>query len=132
MAYASNVNVLPGDILAVYSGSSSMPQSNNPMVYQLGGETSPIGRALTANDSALTAVTHPIFSPDGKWLVFIHGANIQIINLETGSIATLATGTTTIILGTFSSDSSTVVFNTGTSPFIIAVDVATASLKGSI
>ena len=58
MAYASNVNVLPGDILAVYSGSSSTPQRNNPMVYQLGGANSPIGRALTANDSALTAAKY--------------------------------------------------------------------------
>ncbi len=131
MAYASNVNVLPGDILAVYSGSSSMPQRNNPMVYQLGGENSPIGRALTANGSALTAAAYPIFSPDGKWLVFINNANIQIINLDTGNIATLA-ASVTASTGTFSSDSSTVVFNTNTSPFIIAVDVATASLKGTI
>lgn len=131
MAYASNVNVLPGDILAVYSGSSSMPQRNNPMVYQLGGEKSPIGRALTANASSLTAAAYPLFSPDGKWLVFINNANIQIINLETGNIATLA-ASVTATYGTFSEDSSTVVFSTGTAPFILAVDVATASLKGTI
>lgn len=132
MAYHESVPVIEGDIAVVLQSQASIEHADSPRVFQFNNQEPHIiakenmaNAVGSANPSALA------YSPNGRYLVWCISQRVIIYDLDTGNVRDTTTGVVPIN-PTFTGDSNTVLFATNTAPFIIALDLYTGAVRGTI
>lgn len=132
MAYFEGVNVIEGDIAVVQQTQSALEMADSPRVFQFNNqEPHVIAKEMMASGVGSVSTLSLAYSPDGKYLVWTISDRVVIYNLDTGVIRNTPTGVTPTN-PFFTGNSKTVLFSTISAPFIIAVDLYSGSLRGSI
>jgi hypothetical protein len=132
MAYFDGVNLIEGDIAVVQQSQNSLEMADSPRVFQFNNqEPHVIAKENLGSGVGAVSTVALAYSPDGKYLVWVIGQRVIIYNLDTGVIRDTATGVTPSN-PSFTGNSKTVLFATSTAPFIIAVDLYSGDLRGTI
>ena len=132
MAYFESVNLIEGDIAVVQQNQSALEMADSPRVFQFNNqEPHVIAKERMASGVGSVSTASLAYSPDGKYLVWTIMQRVIIYNLDTGAISDTSTGVTPNN-PFFTGNSRTVLFSTSSAPFIIAVDLYSGNLRGTI
>lgn len=132
MAYFEGVNLIEGDIAVVMQAQNALEMADSPRVFQFNNqEPHVIAKESMASGVGSVSTQSLAYSPDGKYLVWTINQRVIIYNLDTGVIRDTPTGVTPTN-PFFTGNSKTVLFSTTTAPFIIAVDLYSGNLRGTI
>jgi len=97
----ASVAISPDGLKVVF-----VARSVGPSLLWVRSLDSPVAMPLTGTERA----SRPFWSPDSRSIAFVAGTSLKRIDIDSGSLQTLASGIPTPLGGSWSSDGSTIIF----------------------